>query len=154
MACVQHAHKKPTPCAEVPRIIPLTGTAMAPKRKKQKPLVQRNIPAYASATITAHEFKQSTGSQVVATTTLLSSRPSTPLATATTYEPNNSAETQVYSDVDEGLLEKVEKTKRQRPSRSVNVRPVQTSPALSPQPTQPTGIVGGMASSIPGRIYG
>jgi hypothetical protein len=93
-----------------------------PKKRKSKPIFQRNIPATPPAAINAHEFRRSTGSHLLSTTTVLSStsRSSAPLTTRPSHEsPDDPLGTQLYSDVYEKLLEKVER--RKRPSQSVSV---------------------------------
>lgn len=137
----------------MPRIIPLLATAMSTtKKKKSKPIVQRNIPAHPSTTIINRNFtKRSTGIGLLSTTTVSSFAPLKPKAT---QEPSDdSSETLLYSDVDEELLEIVEK-KRQRPSRSVNVSDLDPCLPFVSRANPTTDIVGGMASSSPGRVHG
>ena len=93
----------------------------AKKKPKNKPIIQRGIPANPSVTITSQVFKRSAGSRLVSTTSVSSTRSSTPLRTKTTHEPSGDADTQLYSDVDEELLEKSGRAKRKKPSQSVSV---------------------------------
>ena len=102
------------------------------KRKKSKPIVQRGIPAGPSETVTNREFKRSATSRLVATTSVSSSRSSTPLNSNTADEPSdNSTETGYYSDVDEELLKKGGKEKRKRSSGSVSVRALRSLASCS-----------------------
>ena len=128
------------------------------KRKKNKPLIQRNIPANPSITIKAQEFKRSTASRLVSTTSLSSSsRSPAPLVPQTAHEcPDDPTDLQLYSDVEEELLDKSSKKGRERKSRSVSVS---NSHSLLPSPfsllslTQPTDAVRRVAS-ISRRIHG
>ena len=126
---------------------------MTPKVKKKhrpKPIVQKNIPADPSATITTREFKRSSTSHLLSIISVSSSRSSTPLPVGTTHEPSDdTAETQQYSDIDEELLEEAQKKKSKGASRSVSVSTPQFSsfvlPLKVPVLTQSTDITGGMA---------
>lgn len=92
------------------------------KKRRPRPFVQKHLPSGQSATITTREFKRSSASHLVSVTSVSSSRSSTPLPTNTTHESSSDAtETQLYSDVDEELLENVARKKRKGPSRSVSV---------------------------------
>ena len=148
---------------------PFLSTTMAPtKKRRAKPIIQNNIPSDPSATITTREFKRSSTSCLLSITSVSSSRSSTPLPVKTTHKsPADTAETQLYSDVDEELLETAKKSKRKGPSRSVNVSTPYPSPSILFHVyflfsrsltilTQPTDVVGGMAPvsrGIYGRIY-
>lgn len=121
-------------------ISPLPDIPMsAPKvsKKKAKPIVQRNIPTNASVTIKAREFKRSQGSRLLSTTSLASSRSSTPLASQMAHDfSDEPPDTQLYSDVDDDLLESATKKERKGPSRSVSVSVDSRTPLLPSSPAQ------------------
>ena len=113
---------------------------MTSSKKKQKGIIRRGIPASPSVTIKNVEFKRGLDSRLVSTTSLSSSRSSTPLTSKAPHEPDAHADAQqLYSDVDEELLEATDKkkTKAKGASRSVSVRTVSHFFTLtfSPHPT-------------------
>ena len=117
--------------------IPLLKTPMS-TRKKAKPIVRRNIPADPSVTVKAYEFKRASGSRLVSTTSLSSSRSPAPSASQLAHEhPDDLADGQMYSDVDEELMEDVANTRKKKPSRSVSVSVVSRFPPLSPLSSHP-----------------
>lgn len=105
-------------------IITSPHTAMATtRRKKTKPIIQRGIPAGPSETVTNREFsKRPATSRLIATTSVSSSRSSTPLASKTADEHcDDPTEMEFYSDVDEELLGKAREKQSKGSSRSVSV---------------------------------
>lgn len=102
---------------------PPPTTMSGSKKKRGKPIIQQNIPANPLVTIKAHEFKRSTASRLVSTTSLSSSsRSPTPFVSQTAHEPSSCyADTQLYSNAEEELLKKAEKKAKGKPSRSVSV---------------------------------
>lgn len=95
---------------------------MSGKKRKSKPIVQKGIPSGPSETVTTREYTRSATSRLMATTSVSSSRSSTPLPPKTADEPcDHLTETELYSDVDEEVLGKEAKKKRKQSSRSVNV---------------------------------
>lgn len=127
------------------------------KKKKSRPIIQQNIPANPSITVKAKEFKRSAGSRLKSTTSLSSSsRTPIPLAPQTAHEDaDGPTDIQLYSDVEEELLEKPGKKGRERSSRSVSVSTM--SPPLPYVSllvfTQQTDALGRVAP-VPGRVHG
>ena len=115
--------------------IPLLKAPMSSSKKKVKPIVRRGIPADPSVIVKAHEFKRGSGSRFVSTTSLSSSRSPAPSASQSAHEhPNDPIDGQIYSDVDDELLENVANTKKKKQSRSVSVSAVSRFPPLSSPP--------------------
>lgn len=103
-------------------ILYFEATMSTSKKKKQKPIIHRNLPASPSTTVRTREFKRLPGSRLVSTTTTSSSRSSTPLHPQLSHgRSDEPSESQFYSDVDEETQESVRKKDRKGPSRSVNV---------------------------------
>jgi len=99
------------------------STAMATPAKKKKtkpPLVQRGLPPGPAEAVTNRQYSRSATSRLTATTSVSSSRSSTPLLTETADEPRQDpTEEAFYSDVDDELQKGAKK--RKASSRSVSV---------------------------------
>ena len=107
---------------------PFPDTTMTASKKSQKsksrskPIIQQGIPAN-PAFVKSKEFKRSAGSRLVSSTSTSSSaRSSMSLLPPTPHKhADESADSQMYSDVEGELLHKVKKKERKGQSHSVTV---------------------------------